>query len=130
MIDDMLIGPVILGDLMTGQNYPDFLQNGLPEQLVAVPLATLIAIYFQHDGTTSHYTRFVMQHLSDTSSNRLICRGSTITWPPRSPDLTALDFCLWGWMNSEVYRRSVVTRDELLDHMMDVIASEKGTSVH
>ena len=29
MIDDMLIGPVILDDLMTGQNYPEFLQNEL-----------------------------------------------------------------------------------------------------
>ena len=27
MIDDMLIGPVILDDRMTGQNYLDFLQN-------------------------------------------------------------------------------------------------------
>jgi hypothetical protein len=29
MIDDMLIGPVILDDRMTGRNYLDFLQNGL-----------------------------------------------------------------------------------------------------
>ena len=33
MIDDMLIGPVILDDRMTGQNYLDFLQNELPKQL-------------------------------------------------------------------------------------------------
>ena len=33
IIDDMLIGPVVLDDRMTGQNYPDFLQNELPKQL-------------------------------------------------------------------------------------------------
>ena len=33
MIDDMLVGPVILDDRMTGQNYLDFLQNELPKQL-------------------------------------------------------------------------------------------------
>ena len=54
--DDMLIGPVILDDRMTGQNYLDFLQNELPKQLEDVPLATLIATYFQHDGAPSHYT--------------------------------------------------------------------------
>ena len=67
MIDDMLIGPVILDDRMTGQNYVDFLQNELPKQLEDVPLATRIAMYFQHDGAPSHYTRHVMQHLNDTS---------------------------------------------------------------
>jgi len=35
MIDDMLIGPIILDDGMTGQNYLDFLQNELPYVLSA-----------------------------------------------------------------------------------------------
>ena len=60
MIDDMLIGSVILDDRMTGQNYLDFLQNELPKQLEDVSLATWIAMYFQHDGAPSHYTRHVM----------------------------------------------------------------------
>jgi len=61
IIDDMLIGPVILDDRMTTQNYLDFLQNDLPKQLDDVPLATRIAMHFQHDGAPSHYTRHVMQ---------------------------------------------------------------------
>ena len=65
-------------------------------------MATRIAMYFQHDGAPSHYTRHVMQHLNDTFPNRWIGRGNTINWPPRSPDLTLLDF-LWGMMKSEVY---------------------------
>ena len=66
MIDNILIGPVILDERMTGQNYVDFLQNELPKQLEVIPLATRIAMYFQHDGATSHYTRHVTQHLNDT----------------------------------------------------------------
>jgi len=46
MIDDMLIGPVILDDHMTEKNYLDFLQNELPKQLQNVPLATQIAMHF------------------------------------------------------------------------------------
>ena len=114
MIDDMLSDPVILDDLMTGKNYLDFLQNGLPEQLDDVPLATRIAVYFQHDGAPSHYARHVVQNLNDTFPNRWIGRGITINWPPRSPDLTPLDFCLRIWMKTEVYRRKVYKRDELL----------------
>jgi hypothetical protein len=36
MINDMLTGPVTLDNYMTGNNYLDFLQNGLPEQLEVV----------------------------------------------------------------------------------------------
>ena len=88
-------------------------------------MATRIAIHFQHDGAPSHYTRHVMQHLNDTFPNRLIGRGSTINWPPRSPDLTPLDFHLCGLMKSEVYRKKVDTRDELLVIILDVIACIK-----
>jgi hypothetical protein len=48
--------PIILDDHMTGHNYLDFLQNGLPEQLEDVALATQIAVYFQHDRAHSYYT--------------------------------------------------------------------------
>ena len=92
MTDDVLIGPVILDDCMKGQNYPHFLQNELPKQLQDVPLAARIAMYFQHAGALSHYTRHVMQHLNDTFPNRWIGRGCTINWPPRSPNFTPLDF--------------------------------------
>jgi len=94
MVDDKLIDPVILDDPMTGQNYLDFLQNELLDQLDAVLLATPIAISFHHDGAPSHYTRHVVQHLNGTFPDRWIGRCSTINWPPRSPDLTPLEFCL------------------------------------
>jgi len=29
-----------------------------------------------------------------------------------------LDFCLWGWMKSEVYKQKVNTRDELVARIM------------
>ena len=60
-----------------------------------------------------------------TFPNRWIGRGSTINWPPRSPDLIPLDFCLWGLTKSEVYRKKVDTRDELLVNILDVIACIK-----
>jgi len=50
----------VLDDRMTGQNYPAFLQNELPNQLEGVPMVTRIVVYFQHDGAPSHYTRHVM----------------------------------------------------------------------
>jgi hypothetical protein len=45
--------------------------------------------------------------------------------PFDSSDLTPSDFCLWGWMKSEVYKRKVDTPDELLSRILDVAASMK-----
>jgi hypothetical protein len=41
------------------------------------------------------------------------------------PELSPLNFCLWGLMKSEVYRRNVVTRDEPLAHILDAAARMK-----
>ena len=35
---------------------------------------------------------------------------------------TPLDFCLWGWMKSEVYKEKVNTRDELVARSMNSAA--------
>jgi hypothetical protein len=48
--------------------------------------------------------------------------GGHVQWPPRSPNLTALDSCLWGWTKSEVYREKVNTRDELVARIMNTAA--------
>ena len=45
----ILISSTILDDCLTGQNYLDFLQNGLPERLEDVSLCTWISMFFQHD---------------------------------------------------------------------------------
>jgi len=37
-------------------------------------------------------------------------------------DLTLLDFCLWGWMKSEVYKEEVNTREELVARIMNSAA--------
>jgi hypothetical protein len=42
-----------------------------------------------------------------------------------SPDLTPLDFCLWVWMNYEVYKMEVDARDELLARILDAAARIK-----
>jgi len=71
-----------------------------------------------------------MQHFIDTFPNRWIGRGSAINWPPRSPELIQLDFCLWGLIKSELYRKIVDTRDELLVNILDVIACIKKVKTH
>jgi len=99
---------------MTGDSYLQFLQNDLPEHPEDVPLDTKRHMCLQHDGSPIHCTRKVTQHLNNTYPNWWIGRGSLIHWPARSPDLTPLDFCLWGWLKREVYRTKVDTCADLV----------------
>jgi hypothetical protein len=48
-----------------------------------------------------------------------------VQWPLGSPDLTPLDFCLWGLMKSEVYKEKLNTRDELVTRIMNSAAFTK-----
>jgi hypothetical protein len=55
---------------------------------------------------------------------------SNCEWLPRQglfefPDLTSLDFYLWGWMKSRVYKRKVDARDELFAGILDAAACIK-----
>ena len=77
---------------------------------------------FQQDGIPAHYSRLVTHNLNLTFHERWIGRGGHVQCPPRSPDLTPLDFCLWGWMKSEVYKEKVNTRDELVPRIMNSAA--------
>jgi len=35
------------------------------------------------------------------------------------PDLSPLDFCLWGWIKCDVYKRRGETQDELFARILD-----------
>jgi hypothetical protein len=46
-----------------------------------------------------------------------------------STDLTLLDFCLWGRLKGEVYKRKVDTREELIARILYVAALIKNREV-
>jgi hypothetical protein len=46
----------------------------------------------QQDGPPPHWGLLVRQFLDATVANRWIGRDGPTPWPPRSPDITRLDF--------------------------------------
>ncbi|GFX64244.1 heat shock 70kDa protein 8 [Trichonephila clavipes] len=55
-------------------------------------------LWFQQDGATCHTARATIDLLKDTFANRLISHFGPVNWPPRSCDLTSLDYFLWGYV--------------------------------
>ncbi|GFW49155.1 uncharacterized protein TNCV_3924621 [Trichonephila clavipes] len=52
-------------------------------------------LWFQQDGAACHTARATIDLLKDTFGDRLISRFGPVNWPPRSCDLTPLDYFLW-----------------------------------
>ncbi|GFV83926.1 histone-lysine N-methyltransferase SETMAR [Trichonephila clavipes] len=79
-------------------------------------------LWFQQDGATCHTARATIDLLKDTFGDRLISRFGPVNWPPRSCDLTPLDYFLWGYVKSSVYADKPQTLDQLKDNIRSVIA--------
>ena len=60
--------------------------------------------WFQQDGAPPHTSHVTLQWLKDHFSGRLISRKTENVWPAHSPDISPLDFYLWGYLKSRVYR--------------------------
>ncbi|GFX46677.1 putative tick transposon [Trichonephila clavipes] len=80
-------------------------------------------LWFQQDGATCHTARATIDLLKDTFGDRLILRFGPVNWPPRSCDLTSLDYFLWDYVKSLVYADKPQTLDHLKDNIRRVIAN-------
>ncbi|GFV93854.1 putative DD41D transposase [Trichonephila clavipes] len=79
-------------------------------------------LWFQQDGATCHTAHATIDLLKDTFSDRLISRFGPVKWPPRSCDLTPLDYFLWCYVKSLFYADKPQTLDHLEDNIRRVIA--------
>ena len=70
-------------------------------------------IYFQQDGAPPHYHRDARAHLDAAFPDTWIGRRGAIEYPARSPNLTPMDFFLWGYLKDKVYRTKPRTIDAL-----------------
>lgn len=64
-----------------------------------------------------------MQLLTAMFQDRIISLNSDFEWPPRSPDLTAPDFWLWGYLKDKVYANRPRTIQQLKANIRQEILS-------
>lgn len=91
IINNQLVGPVELPARLNGPRFLEFLRTEFVELLSELPIAYLPGMWLQLDGAPAHFATAVRQHLNENYP-QWIGRGGPVAWPPRSPDLTPLDF--------------------------------------
>ena len=73
--------------------------------------------YYAHDNAPSHKANDTVCFLHQHFSNRVLSQnaryGVFLKWPPYSPDLHVLDWFLFGYLKSRIYRPPPETIDDL-----------------
>jgi hypothetical protein len=110
IVKNKIIGPYFFDNNVNGLNYLHFLQNFLIPTLVNLypsrnnPGILDENLWYQQDGAPPHYAAVVRHYINQVFPNKWIGRRGPVEWPPRSPDLTPLDFFLWGHLKNVVYK--------------------------
>jgi hypothetical protein len=68
-----------------------------------------------------HWGRIVRDCLDATFPNRWLDRDGPLTWPPRSLEITLLDFFLWNYVKDKVCTAKVTGVQDLKTRIRDVI---------
>lgn len=115
LLGGKLLGPYFYNGTLNGRRYLEFLMNELPIMLDDIPLAIRNSMIFQQDGAPAHNAIVVTNYLNEIFENRWIGTNGTVQWPPRSPDLTPLDYFLWGYLKTVVYADPPISLVHLKD---------------
>ncbi|KAK9893088.1 hypothetical protein WA026_023655 [Henosepilachna vigintioctopunctata] len=69
-------------------------------------------IYHQHDEVPPHNVILINNHLRDLFYDQWIAEKRSHLWPPRSPDLSVLDYFIWGTVKNEVFNTAATTVED------------------
>ncbi|GBO33572.1 hypothetical protein AVEN_218360-1 [Araneus ventricosus] len=117
---------------VTEQRYRDMLRDFVIPRLQQ--RRCLQDFIFIQDGALPHINRRVKhllrQHFTDA---RVISGHFPTAWPPRSPDITPSDFCLWGFLKDNIYRKRPASLPDLKNrirrHVLDIAADSFRSAV-
>lgn len=120
---DCLIGPFFLPGNLNGEVYLQLLEDAIDPALTETVENNnnynVNDLTFQQDGAPPHYALAVREYLNRTYPDRWIGRRGPIEWPARSPDLTPLDFFLWGHLKSKIYKTQPQSLNDLRQRIID-----------
>lgn len=122
ILKNEIIGPFFIDGNLDGNKYILLLNNHIVPAMKASAARQNIpwdSVIFQQDGAPAHYSRLVRLYLNLVFPNRWIGRLGPMLWPPRSPDLTPLDFFLWGYLKDKVFRTDPADLQEMRDRIAE-----------
>lgn len=124
MTSEKILGPHFITESVTSDVYNEFLRSEFSPQIDEYDLRDH---HFQQDGAPPHTTRENLELSRENFGPRVIARrfpdlfSEGLAWPPYSPDLSPLDFFLWGYVKDKVYKNNPKTISELKTAVGNII---------
>ena len=118
---DRIIGPLFVSENLNAGKYLSMLQEEILPSLLNEEGD--YPVYFQQDGAPPHYGIQVHRFLDQQFPDAWIGRRGPVEWPPRSPDLSPLDFYFWGHLKFMVYQVKIQDINHLQERITDAIRS-------
>ncbi|GBM17514.1 hypothetical protein AVEN_193793-1 [Araneus ventricosus] len=97
--------------------------DSIPKRVCSATVRERRRCHLSRDGAPLHYGDIVREFLDTTFPQRWIGRGAVMAWPPRSPDITPLDFYLWDYVKQHEYSERINDINHLKQRITDVIHS-------
>lgn len=116
--NNQIIGPYIYEGTLNGIRYLQFLSGQMLDYLDGIPLNQLQDLWWQQDGAPPHNAVRVREFLNETFPNKWIGNRGVVEWPARSPDLSPLDYFLWGTIKNVIYKQQFQNVDELRNNLL------------
>lgn len=129
-----LIGPFLFRENVNGDVYLAMINDQVVPYLDGFPRfqrqqnGELRHLWWAQDGAPPHRRRTVTDRLRELFGNRVIALNQPVEWPPRSPDLTPLDFFLWGYLKARVYTTPPANLDDLQERIIrevDIVREDR-----
>lgn len=95
-----------------------------------LPLNERLQIWYQHDGAGAHNTNFINQLLEAHFGDQWIANNGPHRWPARSPDITPLDFFIWGHIKNQVYARPLTTKEDCQIRVRNAFATLEAQDIY
>lgn len=119
----------MLESTLTGERYAELLRNTIEEFLDDLNLADRAQVIFQQDSAPPHNSQAVAGLLTQLFHDRWISTRGPVLWPPRSPDLTPLDFYFWGFLKNEIYKNRYENTNDLQESISNIINNIDGRTI-
>ena len=117
--DQPLVGPFFFEDeeeepiTITAERYVTLALTPFLQAIQRIPGFEAEQHWLQQDGATPHTARLTLAWLRQHFAGQLISLKTEVPWAPHSPDLSPLDFMLWGYLKSLVYADKPATVQQL-----------------
>lgn len=121
ILNNRIIGPFFIDGNLNAVKYEAMLRDQIVPAIREIAGDDFENVWFQQDGAAPHYARDVRAYLDEVFTDHWIGRRGAIEWPARSPDLTPLDYFLWGYLKDRVYKTKPQNLADLQQRIIDEI---------